>query len=92
MWSKFKNLIFPGALISFVGGLRLSLASAWGALVAVELLASSEGIGYIMVYGRQIFQLDVVMATVVIIGLVGFFFDVLISLLQRPFKAWHLQK
>ena len=92
VWSKFKNLIFPGALISFVGGLRLSLASAWGALVAVELLASSEGIGYIMVYGRQIFQLDVVMATVVIIGLVGFFFDVLISLLQRPFKAWHLQK
>ena len=92
VWSKFKNLIFPGALISFIGGLRLSLASAWGALVAVELLASSEGIGYIMVYGRQIFQLDVVMATVVIIGLVGFFFDVLISLLQRPFKAWHLQK
>ena len=92
MWSKFKNLIFPGALISFVGGLRLSLASAWGALVAVELLASSEGIGYIMVYGRQIFQLDVVMATVVIIGLVGFLFDVLISLLQRPFKVWNLQK
>ena len=92
VWSMFKNLIFPGALISFVGGLRLSLASAWGALVAVELLASSEGIGYIMVYGRQIFQLDVVMATVVIIGLVGFFFDVLISLLQRPFKSWHLQK
>ena len=92
VWSKFKNLIFPGALISFIGGLRLSLASAWGALVAGDLLATRGGIGYIMVYGRQIFQLDVVMATVVIIGLVGFFFDVLISLLQRPFKAWHLQK
>lgn len=87
-WSKFKNLVLPGAFISFIGGLRLSLASAWGALVAVELLASSEGIGYIMVYGRQIFQLDVVMATVVVIGLVGFSFDVLIRLIQKQFSGW----
>ena len=87
-WSKFKNLVLPGAFVSFIGGLRLSLASAWGALVAVELLASSEGIGYVMVYGRQIFQLDVVMATVIVIGLVGFGFDVLISLLQKQFRGW----
>ena len=87
-WSKFKNLVLPGAFLSFIGGLRLSLASAWGALVAVELLASSEGIGYIMVYGRQIFQLDVVLATVVVIGLVGFAFDVFIRMLQKQFRGW----
>ena len=87
-WSKFKHVILPGAFISFIGGLRLSLASAWGALVAVELLASSEGIGYVMVYGRQIFQLDVVMATVVVIGLVGFAFDFIIRLLQKQFRGW----
>ena len=88
-WSRFKNLVLPGAFMSFIGGLRLSLASAWGALVAVELLASSEGIGYLMVYGRQIFQLDVVMATVIVIGFVGFFFDVLIRLLQKKLSPWN---
>lgn len=88
-WSTFKNVVFPGAFISFIGGLRLSLASAWGALVAVELLASSEGIGYVMVYGRQIFQLDVVMATVIVIGLVGFAFDSVISLVQKQFRGWN---
>ncbi|OTG70941.1 sulfonate ABC transporter [Acinetobacter sp. ANC 4169] len=91
-WSKFKNLVLPGAFLSFIGGLRLSLASAWGALVAVELLASSEGIGYVMVYGRQIFQLDVVLATVIVIGLVGFVFDVLIRLLQKQFSGWNQAK
>ncbi|WP_240627415.1 ABC transporter permease [Acinetobacter sp. SWAC5] len=90
-WSKFKNLVLPGAFLSFIGGLRLSLASAWGTLVAVELLASSEGIGYVMVYGRQIFQLDVVLATVIVIGLVGFVFDALIRLLQRQFSGWNQQ-
>lgn len=92
IWLKFKNLVLPGAFISFIGGLRLSLASAWGALVAVELLASSEGIGYLMVYGRQIFQLDVVLATVIVIGLVGFAFDVVISLIQKRFSAWNTQQ
>lgn len=87
-WSRFKNVVLPGAFISFIGGLRLSLASSWGALVVVELLASSEGIGYVMVYGRQIFQLDVVMATVVVIGLVGFGFDVIIRLIQKQFRGW----
>ncbi|WP_312332920.1 ABC transporter permease [Acinetobacter variabilis] len=87
-WSRFKNVVLPGAFISFIGGLRLSLASSWGALVAVELLASSEGIGYVMVYGRQIFQLDVVMATVVVIGLVGFGFDVIIRLIQKQLRGW----
>lgn len=88
-WSKFKHLVLPGAFISFIGGLRLSLASAWGALVAVELLASSEGIGYLMIYGRQIFQLDVVLATVIVIGLVGFAFDLIISLIQKRFSVWN---
>ena len=86
--TKFKKLILPGALVSFIGGLRLSLANAWGALVAVELLASSEGIGYLMVYGRQIFQLDVVMVTVFVIGLVGFSLDVIIRLIQRWSMPW----
>ncbi|QOW44582.1 MULTISPECIES: ABC transporter permease [Acinetobacter] len=91
-WSRFKYLVLPGAFLSFIGGLRLSLASAWGALVAVELLASSEGIGYLMVYGRQIFQLDVVMATVIVIGVVGFAFDLIIRLIQKRFSAWTTQK
>ena len=91
-WSRFKYLVLPGAFLSFIGGLRLSLASAWGALVAVELLASSEGIGYLMVYGRQIFQLDVVMATVIVIGVVGFAFDLIIRLIQKRFSAWTIQK
>lgn len=91
-WSRFKHLVLPGAFLSFIGGLRLSLASAWGALVAVELLASSEGIGYLMVYGRQIFQLDVVMATVIVIGVVGFAFDLVIRFIQKRFSAWTIQK
>ena len=36
--------------------------------VAVELLASSEGLGYLMVWGRQLFQLDLVIMAMIVVG------------------------
>ena len=50
------RLILPAALPAFLTGLRLALAQGWTSLLAVELLASSEGIGYLMVQGRQLFM------------------------------------
>lgn len=55
-----RRLILPAALPAFMAGLRLALAAGWTSLLAVELLASSEGIGYLMVYARQLFMLDIV--------------------------------
>lgn len=40
-------------------------------LIVVELLASSEGIGYLMVWGRQLFQLDIVFVTIAVVGFSG---------------------
>ncbi len=48
-------LILPAAFPSFMTGVRLALAQGWTSLLAVELLASSEGIGFLMVWGRQPF-------------------------------------
>ena len=51
-------------------------------------MASSEGIGFLMVMGRQLFQLDVVLATIVVIGLVGLVLDQLLRLSERHFMRW----
>ena len=56
----FLRLLLPAALPAFLTGVRLALATGWTSLLAVELLASSEGIGYLMVWGRQLFMLDLV--------------------------------
>lgn len=54
-----RKVVIPAALPSIFSGVSLALSNAWTALVAVELLASSEGIGFMMVWGRQLFQMDV---------------------------------
>jgi len=56
--------------------------------VVVELLASSEGLGFMIVYGRQLFQLDVVLAAVVVVGAVGYALDKLLALVEVWLLRW----
>lgn len=84
----FYRLLLPATLPYFMTGLRLALAAAWTSLIAVELLASSEGIGYLMVMGRQLFQLDMVFVCIVLIASVGIVFDLLLQLAERKWVFW----
>jgi sulfonate transport system permease protein len=67
-------------------GVRLAFTKAWLALVVVELVASSEGLGYLIVYGRQLFQLDLVMAAVVVVGAIGFIVNRLLDSLEARLR------
>ncbi len=82
------KLLLPATLPYFFTGLRLAVAAGWTTLIAVELLASSEGIGYLMVAGRQLFQLDIVFVTIILIAVVGIFLDLILQFLERRFVFW----
>ncbi|MEX3969341.1 ABC transporter permease [Paraburkholderia caribensis] len=71
-FQRVVHVVLPAAVPTLATGVRLAFTKAWLALVVVELVASSEGLGYLIVYGRQLFQLDLVMASVVIVGAIGF--------------------
>ena len=86
-WGTIRWIVLPGALPPIFSGIRQGLAHVWVSLVAVEVLASAEGIGYLMTWGRLIFQLDVVLVCVVLIGAIGFCLD----LGLRRSEAWLLR-
>jgi sulfonate transport system permease protein len=83
-----SKVIFPAAFPSIWNGVRYGLTHAWLALVAVELLASSEGLGFMIVYGRQLYQLDVVLAAVVVVGTVGFILDNGLAMVEARLLRW----
>lgn len=87
-WTSIRRIILPGALPSIFTGVRQGLAGVWVSLVAVEVLASTEGIGYLMTWGRLIFQLDVVLVCVAIIGLVGFVLDFGLRKVEARLLNW----
>lgn len=69
------SIVLPAAVPTLFTGFRLGFTKAWLSLVVVELVASSEGLGYLIVYGRQLFQLDLVMAAVAVVGALGLLID-----------------
>lgn len=77
------QVILPAAIPTLFTGMRLGFTKAWLSLVVVELVASSEGLGYLIVYGRQLFQLDLVMAAVIIVGALGWLIDRIFSVSER---------
>jgi sulfonate transport system permease protein len=74
------RVVLPSALPQLFSGFRYGLTHAWLSLVAIELLASYEGVGYLMVYSRQLFQLDVMVAIMLVIAVVGLVLDRLLAL------------
>ena len=90
-WQRLRLLVLPGAVPPIFTGIRYGLTHAWLALVAVELLASSEGLGYLLVYGRQMFWLDTVMVAMAVIGLIGFVLDKGFEVLERRIQRWQVQ-
>jgi sulfonate transport system permease protein len=77
------EIVLPQAVPTLFTGLRLGFTKAWLSLVFVELVASSEGLGYLIVYGRQLFQLDLVMAAVIVVGAIGYAIDKLLDWAER---------
>jgi sulfonate transport system permease protein len=70
-----SRVVLPAALPSLFSGFRQGIMQAWLALVFVELLASSDGVGYLMGYARLLMQLDLVFVGVIVIGVIGVTLD-----------------
>jgi sulfonate transport system permease protein len=83
------RIALPATVPSLFAGLRSGLGQAWMSLVVVELVASSEGVGFMVVWGRQLFQLDVVIAAIVVIGVVGLALDLVLTAAERRLHGWH---
>jgi sulfonate transport system permease protein len=87
-WQQLRNVILPSAFPSIWSGIRFGLTKAWLALVAVELLASAQGLGFMMVNARSLYQLDVMFVSVIAIGVVGFVLDRGLQAIEDHVLRW----
>ena len=87
-WSQLVTVVLPSAVPSLFTGLREGLANSWQTLVVVELLASFEGLGYLMSYGRQLFQLELVLVAMIIVGAIGFVLHLVLSAGEARLQRW----
>lgn len=87
-WRFIRHVVVPGAMPIIMSSLRLGLGIAWMCVVAAELIAASQGVGYLIMDARQLSQPDVVLVGMLTIGLVGKAMDVLLLCVERRVVSW----
>lgn len=87
-WQSLRHVVLPAAIPQIWSGIRYGLTLAWLVLAAVEFMTASEGVGYLMVTGQQLFQTDTVLVMVGVIGLIGFSLDRILAWTESRLLRW----
>ncbi|UZN04738.1 ABC transporter permease [Cellulomonas sp. S1-8] len=79
----FRSVQLPAVLPSVMSGLRLALAQAWLFLVAAELIASSMGLGFLLVDSQNNGRVDRILLAIVLLALIGKLTDSILGLAEK---------
>jgi ABC-type nitrate/sulfonate/bicarbonate transport system permease component/MFS family permease len=86
--TRVRKVIIPAALPDIATGLRLGLSRAWMIVVGAELFGSESGLGHLMDWGRQLFQMDLLLAAVLVTAVIGYLIDRLFTRIEGRFQTW----
>ncbi len=83
-----RRVVLPGALPGFLLGLRFAVTGSMLALVVVEQVNATAGIGYMMELARTYGQTEIIFVGLVVYGVLGYTADAVVRLLQRRALSW----
>ncbi|QMV65564.1 taurine ABC transporter permease TauC [Pseudomonas berkeleyensis] len=86
-----RHVILPSALPDILTGIRIGLGVGWSTLVAAELIAATEGLGFMVQSAAQFLVTDVVILGILVIALIAFALELGLRALQRKLVPWHGQ-
>ncbi|MGI4946178.1 MAG: ABC transporter permease [Janthinobacterium lividum] len=87
-WQVFVHVIAPSALPEILTGARLAAGIVYGTLIAAEIIAGSNGIGWMILDAGRFLRSDYVFAGILIIGLAGLVIDRILLLIERRVVHW----
>jgi NitT/TauT family transport system permease protein len=86
--SALRRVVLPAAMPSIFTGLRIGLGIAWTAVIVAEMVAVKSGLGYVLWDAYYVGRMDIVIADMVSIGLLGYISDRLIVALEHWVLKW----
>lgn len=84
----FLKVVVPASAPFILVGMRIGLGSAWGTLVAAELIAAPEGLGYRMQQAQLYYDLPTIFVGLISIGVLGLLMDRLLLVAERRLTHW----
>lgn len=87
-YRQIAELFLPAALPSLMVGLRLSTSMSLIALIAVEVINTSRGIGFLMLQAQEFFKTGILVVCMIVYALLGLATDLMVRWLERMFIPW----
>jgi taurine transport system permease protein len=87
-YQLFRYVIFPSALPELFIGVRMAIGIGWTTLIAAEMIASSSGLGWMVINASSYLRTDVVMIGILLLGLTGYALDLALVAVQRVAVPW----
>lgn len=79
----FLKVILPYNKINIINTLKINMSMNFIGVIMGELLVSKEGLGYLIMYGSQVFNINLVITSIVILGILSSIFYYLINYLEK---------
>ena len=84
--SKFQiltKIVIPANASSFINSLKINIGLSLVGVISGEFLISKAGLGYLITYGGQVFKLDLVMSSIIILGIFAGLMYLFVTLLEK---------
>jgi NitT/TauT family transport system permease protein len=86
-------VILPAALPQIITGIRIALGVAWLVVVAAEMIAGRDGLGFAVMDTRNGLRTDLLVVEMIVIGLIGVVIDrALVQLTRIPSVRWGYER
>ena len=78
-----RYLVFPYSIPVFISALKINVGLSWVGVIMGEFLVAKEGLGFLIIYGGQVAQLDMVMMSIVILSVIAFLMYEAVAIIQK---------
>lgn len=87
-WQILQKVILPGSIPTIISALKINVGLSWVGVIVGEFLVSKAGLGYLAVYGGQVFRLNLVMTSVILLSAAAAIMYQAVVLLEKLFIRW----
>jgi NitT/TauT family transport system permease protein len=87
-FTVFRRVVVPASTPFILVGMRIGLGSAWATVVAAELIAAQQGLGYRMQQAQTYYDLPTIFVALITIGVIGLVMDRVLLWTERRLTGW----
>lgn len=81
----FRKIVLPSNICNIISTLKINVSLCLIGVIMGELLVSKKGLGYLIMYGSQVFNLDLVISSIFILGIISFIMYFIIDCLEKKY-------